>query len=259
MTAPKSRARIEDVRAALAFLAAGLSLAAQPAEVQKFVFEAASVKLGDQNSNDSGWNMTTGRIRIRNMTLKHLIMMAYKVKEYQIAGGPKWLDTDRYTIEARLEDSLSKALGNSDRGDDALCSAMQALLAERFQLAAHHETKTTPAYALTVARSGPKLQRAEHPDNSSWNWGRGRAIFKGANMDSFATTLSGILDRPVIDRTGIPGAFDFKLEWAPDDAADSSKPSLFSAIQEQLGLKLEAQRLPVEILVIDRAEKPGEN
>lgn len=220
------------------------------------VFEAASIKPGDPASPETSWNTSTGRITIQNMPLRQLIMFAYDVKEYQVLGGPKWADTDGYSIVAKLEDTTTPARGREN--DARLRNAARVLLADRFRLAVHRETKDMPGYALVVAKIGFKLKPAENRGMGSSSWGGGKATFRQTTIASFAGSFSTILDRPVVDRTGIEGVYDLKLEWSPDDRADSG-PSVFTALQEQVGLKLEAGKVPVEMIIIDRAEKPSDN
>jgi bla regulator protein blaR1 len=246
---------------AFILLFSGAAVFAQPAE-KKPVFEAASIKPPDPNYSGSGWNTSTGRITVRNMTLRQLVMLAYDVKDYQVSGGPKWLDDDRYTIVAKLEDAGQPAPRGKEN-DARLRLAMQSLLADRFRMAMHTESREMSAYALVVARNGFKLQKSEAAGGSSSSWGshsgHGTATFKGASMERLAYHLASMLDRPVVDRTGVQGVFDFSLQWSADDAVDPSGPSIFTAIQEQLGLKLEGQKVPMEIIAIDHAEKPDAN
>jgi uncharacterized protein (TIGR03435 family) len=159
---------------------------------------------------------------------------------------------------------------------------LRALLAERFQLTLHRETKEQSVYALVVAKGGPKLQQgqakeATGPRGPMMRMGRGELSGQGVELEMLTRTLSSQLGRTVIDRTGLKGNFDFKLTWTPDpgqsagppgglpagaDAPpppDPNGPSVFTALQEQLGLRLESQKGPVEMLVIDRVEKPSEN
>ncbi len=215
----------------------------------KPVFEAASIKGPNPAYSGSGWDSSTGRITVENMTLRQLVMFAYEVQWYQVAGGPKWLDDDGFTIVAKLE---------GRGGDPELRLAMQPLLAERFQLAVHKEKREMPAYALSVARGGFKLRPVEGGHEPSHNGWRGKGEFQNTPMARFADFLGARVDRPVVDATGIQGAYDFTLEWTRDDGVDG-RPSIFTALQEQLGLKLEARKEPVEIIVIDRAKKPDEN
>jgi uncharacterized protein (TIGR03435 family) len=170
-----------------------------------------------------------------------------------VTGGPKWVDSDRFDIVAKLEDT-----GDRSRGKEAamrLTAASQALLAERFQLTFHRETRTVSGYALVTVKGGMKLKRAEGDGSSSIHTSRTKMQASGYSMERLADSLSTQLDGPVMDATGVEGTFDFTVEWSPDDGG----PSLFTAIQETLGLKLEGRKVSVPVIVIDRAEKPTDN
>jgi uncharacterized protein (TIGR03435 family) len=244
-------------------LAAGILLQAAWAFGQAApapAFEVASIKPSqDPPGSNSGLTTTRGRISARNVTLKRCMRGAYGVEEPRILGGLKWLDEDRYNIEAR-------AAGPA--GDAELEVMLQSLLAERFKLSFHRETRALSGYALVVGKSGLKARPSE-PDadsRTSSRWGSIEAA--GCTMAHLALKLSEVLHLPVADFTAVPGEFDFKLEWTfddmqakpPDAVPDAaSGPSIFAALQEQLGLKLESRKVPADVLVIDHAEKPSEN
>jgi uncharacterized protein (TIGR03435 family) len=189
-----------------------------------------------------------------------LIRQVYGVAPYQISSGPGWLDDDRYDIDA-------KAQGDPSR--EQMMATLQTLLADRFKLEVHRETREGPVFALTVAKNGAKLKQPKDGEESFIRNGRTGPLDKDAatsilygqkaSMPAFIEQLSRQLGRPVLDRTGITSDFDFRLEFAAGDAPTDAGPSIFAAIQEQLGLKLEAAKGPVEILVVDHAEKPSEN
>ena len=244
-------------------LAAGILLQAARAFGQAApapAFEAASIKPSqDPPGSSSGITTTKGRISGRTVTLKRCVRGAYGVEEPHILGGPKWLDEARYNIEAR-------AAGPA--GDRELMTMLQSLLAERFKLAFHRETRALPGYALGLGKGGLRAKPSA-PDagsRTSSRWGSIEA--SGCTMAQLALKLSEVLHLPVADFTAVPGEFDFKLEWTsdamqatpPDAVPDTaSGPSLFAALQEQLGLKLESRKVPADVLVIDHAEKPSEN
>jgi uncharacterized protein (TIGR03435 family) len=253
-------------------------------------FEAASVKPADKQDRGQFPNLSgpaaeivgfeggpgtqdPGRIRYRGVSLKMLLARAYKVRPDQISG-PGWLGSERYTIEATLP---------PDTNADQFRLMLQKLLSERFQISLHTEVKETPVYRLKVARKGPKLKPPEelpHYQNEEEQQagmrkraeenlakmvaarqagirtpGRSFGMAR-ATMERFAETLSSHLDRTVKDMTQVEGEYSFHLEWTPDSGVhDESSVSIFVAIQEQLGLKLEAGNEPVELLVIDKAEK----
>jgi uncharacterized protein (TIGR03435 family) len=223
-------------------------------------FEVASVRptSADQSNNSSGGHSGRGRLTMSNVTLKRCIMGAFGVGPNQILGGPPWLDSDHYEIVAKAEQPV---------GDGILMAMLQTLLAERFKLAIHRETKTIQALVLEVAKNGPKVEKAEGGESTT-NSGRGLLDARNTTMDRFAEVLSRQMDLPVVNRTGLEGVFNLKLKWTPEsakqikpgaDGAAMEGPSIFTAIQQQLGLRLRSQKMPVEILVIDHAEKPSEN
>jgi uncharacterized protein (TIGR03435 family) len=221
------------------------------------VFEVATIKPGDPTSPESGWSEGNGELHIRNTPLRGLVLYAYNVKAYQLSGGPKWIDDEGYTIVAKLENRTRT--GMTRGGDPRLRAAMQALLAERFQLAIHRDTRELPGYALVPAKGGFKLSPLDAEGIPAWGTGSGNARFNHSSMAELASGLSNLVGRPVVDRTEIPGVYDVKLTWAPENQPDATGPSIFTALQEQTGLRLEARKVPVELIVIDKAEKPSEN
>lgn len=214
-------------------------------------FEAASIKPSDPDHVGAQmYSPSPGRFRTLTTTLKDLIGFAYQVEPHQIAGVP--LDSGKYDINAKAE---GPATGGQFR------RMLQTLLADRFQVRFHRETSQLPVYDLVAAKNGPKLREVGSPgfgvDFGTLGFVRGR----GADLRTLASVLSRQLGRSVLDKTGIKGYYDFTLKWTPDVnlTADAADPDVFTAIQEQLGLKLEASKSPVEILVIDHAEKPDAN
>lgn len=229
-------------------------------------FEAASIKMtapsgggGHVHEHD-----TPGMLRA-SMTLKSYIKSAYEVAE--VDGGPGWLDDTTYEIVAKLENARAGMTGKEN--DLALRAALQPLLVDRFHLKFHRETKETPGYAITVAKRGFKLEPAPAGEGCGSNSnGSGRVVtlnVKCIDMPEFADVLARITRMPVSDQTGVKGAYTFGFQWTPDDlkASDSGDrpplPSLFTVMEEQLGLKLEQRKIPVAVLVVDNAERPTEN
>jgi uncharacterized protein (TIGR03435 family) len=225
-------------------------LLATYAFAQPPAFEAAAIKPCKDASSGSHWNSTPGTINLRGHTLKSLICVAYHVKDSQVAGGPKWIDGDRFDINA-------KSAGAED--DPKLLEMLQTLLADRFQLVFHREQKITPSYALVVVKSGMKIKPVEGATGSRSRGGRGQLTAQGVSMEKLAELLSRQVKTPVIDFTGAPGVYDFKLEWSTEGDANDLESALFAALQSQLGVKLESRKLPTELIVVDRAEKPSEN
>ncbi|HEY3839037.1 MAG TPA: TIGR03435 family protein [Bryobacteraceae bacterium] len=223
-------------------------LLALPALAQPPAFEAAAIKPSKDVSGGTSWNTEHGRINL-SATLKGMISIAYQVKGFQVAGGPRWIDGDRFEINAKAE-------GSAD--DPQLLAMLQTLLADRFQLVIHHEQKIAPAYALVVAKSGLKMKPSEATGSSSKS-GSGVITAKGVTMAKLAELLSRRVGAPVADLTETPGTFDFKLEWSIDGDPNDDQSALFAALQSELGVKLESRKLPVDLLVVDRAEKPSDN
>jgi uncharacterized protein (TIGR03435 family) len=213
-------------------------------------FEAASIKPSKDQSGGIHSSSTRGNLVLRGDSLKGLIMIAYRVKDFQVSGGPKWIDADRFDINARSA---------GGEGDEKLFEMLQTLLADRFQLAFHREQKTAPAYALVVAKSGLKIKPVEGATGSTSKSGKGMLMAQGVSMAKLADRLSRYVGAPVADMTEAPGVYDFKLEWSVEGDANDVQSALFAALQSELGLKLESRKVPVEVIVVDRAEKPSEN
>lgn len=256
----------------LVLLGLGSSLLGQtpatlPAQGAAPEFEAATVKpVMNPDPNRARDRVEGRRFVAYHQTLRDLMMMAYRVDAKQIAGGPGWLASDEYDVEAVAEDEKQMQAARQ--------AMLQRLLAERFQLKFHREQRTLAAYALVVAKGGSKLKAAEGSGEGSASCEHfGRCSFHNEPMAHFVKWLGfAILDRPVLDQTGMAGKYDFTLRWTPDETQfsnsglrakaageNASLPPLFGALEEQLGLKLEARKVPAEVLVIDRAERPSEN
>lgn len=227
-------------------------------------FEVVSIKPSKPESRGSSSNSDPLRLTIKNNTLKRLITRAYGVKEYQVTG-PDWIDNERYDISAKYPEALPK---DREKAALALHTMMQKMLADRFKLAIHHEQKTLLVYGLTIAKSGVKFKEAAVCDSHSSN--SDNAHYQGTciSLDTFATFLASRPDLPenlpVLDMTGLKGFYDLKLDWTAErhgpSETDPSGPTLQAAIQEQLGLKLESRKAPIDLIVVDHAEKiPTEN
>jgi uncharacterized protein (TIGR03435 family) len=226
-------------------------------------FEVASIKLAGPQPNDgrlhtrmSVWaakDNQPGKLDYYNISLAEIIEQAYRIQENQIEGADS-LIPDRFDIHAIIP---------AETTADQVPPMLQTLLRDRFKLALHRETRQLPVYALTTAKNGSKLKPAESAsgitsDTNRTNW----HVSAKTTMPQFAEFLARKLDRLVVDETGLSGAFEIALDAAPyslDGSQDAAGPSIFTALQEQLGLKLEARKAPVEILVVDRAEGPSEN
>jgi uncharacterized protein (TIGR03435 family) len=200
-----------------------------------------------------------------NVNLKALLEVAYDIPDTRMFGGPDWTTTAKFDLEAKSSTKLDEQLAalSSEQGKQAKRLMLRALLSDRFKLATHPETREMPIYALVVGKGGAKLGKSSATGTTAS--GAGNRITVHATADDslavLAYELSWRLGRPVIDRTGLEGRYELTLKWADDDSASGGPdgPSLFTAIQEQLGLKLESTKGPVPVLVIDHAEKPSEN
>jgi len=246
----------------IAFAAAAIGVGF--AQTKPPSFEAASLKASTGNETSRSNETTTGRLVQRNQTLHNLIAVAFDVKDYQVTGGPNWMDSDTYDVDA-------KASGPA--GETELYGMLQTLLAERFHLEVHREKKPFPGFALVVDKNGIKAQKAADPEHASRKSSFGTLTAKAQSMDGFAQWLERRISAPVADETRLSDAFDFILHWNPaldrslakgslDTAAASSDPKsqpLPVALEEQLGLKLQPRKVPVEMIVVDRAEKPTLN
>ena len=258
-------------------------------DVKVPAFDVVSVK---PNKSDSGMVRIMGKpdgYSASNVSLKMLIQGAYGIREDLISGAPGWADSARFDIDAKVAGSDVEALKKLSPEQRRLI--LQPLLADRFKLKMHTETKQLPVYELVLGKGGSKLKEAspgdtyangiKGPDDTSrpgmMRMGPGQLTAQAVPMTSLANLLSQQLHRTVLDKTGLTGKYDLELNWTPDrgsdpmfkgadssqqrtDAAsDSSGPSIFTALQEQLGLRLQSAKGPVETLVIDHVEMPSEN
>jgi len=264
-----------------------------PASAPTRTFDVVSIKPNHDSGGPFRFGSDPGRLVAENVTLKFLLQIAYRVKDAQISGAPAWTGSEHYNIEAKTDDSSADMLRKlSDEEQETQARLMlQSMLADRFRLALHHEMKALPVYVLLVAKNGPKLhESADTPDAPAPSGpptpnepqrrhtlrmnGPGDVSAIAQNLDIFADVLSHQLGHPVLNKTGLKGDYDFSLKWTPNegrgqmpggppgDAApppDASGPSIFTALQEQLGLKLESQKGPVDTIAIDHVEKPSKN
>jgi uncharacterized protein (TIGR03435 family) len=209
-------------------------------------FEVASVKVNNTLSGFSGSTNRDNRFTGTNLPLKNYIRMAWDVQDFQVVG-PDLIDGTHFDIEAISPGRATRA---------QMMLMLQALLIERFELKVHKETRMASAYGMTIAKSGLKIREVEDKGDSSTDNGRGDLTVHKSSMDRFAEVLSRQTDRPVIDQTEKKGLFDFRLKWSLDDTG----PSLYDAIQDQLGLKLTPGKYPLEFVVVDHALRiPVEN
>jgi uncharacterized protein (TIGR03435 family) len=226
-----------------------------------------SIKLNKTLSGSTDIDTGDGRFTAVNVSLKNLLSQAYDIRQDLISGIPGAVESARFDIEAKIVDPNLAALRKLTR--EQRRSMLLPLLIERFQLQTHLETKTLPVYELVIAKGGPKMKPSvDQKDTSggdmSINGSRTQIKISGQKvpMASLAKALSSRLDRTVIDKTGLAGNFDLDLIWSKDENPDSGAeplPDIFTAIQEQLGLKLQPAKGPVETLAVDHATMPSEN
>ena len=241
-----------DRKVRLLILGAALAASAQTPPS----FEVASIKPSEPGTAIA-IRRSGHRIVTTGSSLQFLISWAYDMHTDLIYGKPAWLDGAKYDIvAARPEDQ--RPTRSVPGQPTELQTMMQALLAERFKLLVHREKRELPLYALVVAKGGPKFTLAETPESMGQTPfsvpAPGRLIGKQVAAWMLAKALSGQVNKTVQDHSGLHGVFDFQLEWQPEGMPDTGRPSLFTAVQEQLGLRLEARRGPVDVLVIDRIE-----
>jgi uncharacterized protein (TIGR03435 family) len=226
----------------------------QSAPLLRPEFEVASVKPHSSAEGSPSVSIARdpGRLTYTNVTVRSLIRQAYGLKVYPLSRGPDALSTDRYDVIAKVPPDTSK---------EQSMLMLQALLAERFKLVVHRETKELPIYALVAGKNGPKF-RAVEDDGSAAEIGSGGGHQIKAHhisMKLLAVTLQGYIGDTVADATGLAGLFDLNLDFNVDESMSSEGPTVFEAVQRQLGLKLEAGKGPVEVVVIDLVEKPSVN
>jgi uncharacterized protein (TIGR03435 family) len=240
-------------------LMVAVATAAVSAQGTPPAFEVASVKRNDTSSQNSSSRNLGDRYSATNVTIVQLLRNAYGIQEFQIAGGPSWVGIDRFDIDARMA-------AGSKPGDWQ--PMLQTLLADRFKLSLHREPRQTSIYSLVVMKGGHKLTPADptkckNPSGCGFNASPTRIVGESVTMGQLAARLSRSIGYHVADNTGVSGQFDLKLEWTTEDQfagrGASASPTIFPAIQQQLGLRLESTRGPVDTLVIDRVEKPTEN
>jgi len=211
-------------------------------------------------------------LSVKNMPVLFLIREAFGLEDDRIVGAPGWVNTDRFDIEAKVGASDISRLKTMTVDQRRLM--LRPFLQERFHLEFHYESKVLPVYSLVIGKGGSRMKQFEPPGNPATNGlrylGRGHLEARGTEMEFVVSVLSQQVGRTVLDKTGLTGKYDFTLEWEPDDAppmagndnglpVDSAKASIFMALQEQLGLKLEPQKDTISVLVIDHIEAPSEN
>lgn len=257
---------------------AGIGVARAQKPVGPLKFEVASIKLVGSDGARGGLEILPGGgLHMEGVTLKGLVTLAYDIHPNQLSGGPRWADSEAYQLLAKPErepaDEKPGRVAPGTPAWDRLRERLRNLLAERFQLVVHKDSKEVAGYALVVTKGGSKLQESKDETPPGTMRAPGKIEGRNGTMHMLATVLTQYLGRPVEDRTGLTGAYTYKLEYAqdfgpgrgaPGDSAqtappDIGGPSIFSALQNQLGLRLESAKVALETFVIDRAEKPSDN
>jgi bla regulator protein BlaR1 len=229
-------------------------------------FEVASIKASPPEMLSSGFRLVGGgRLEGSHVTVRDMVAFAYDVRDFSVTGGPGWASTDRFEILAKAEADATKP---------QMREMLKLLLADRFKLAIRHETKQATLYRLVVAKGSPGIQRSSATSGFLKFVSRGHIEGEAIPMSGLAAYLQTLLGQVVQDQTGLAANYDFKLLWTPDEAQagkpgtqglaagnpdDESAASIFTALQEQLGLKLESSKGPVDNLTIEHVEKPSEN
>lgn len=230
---------------------------------QPLAYDVASIKVNKSGSGNVNVDTTRTSYTASNVSLEDLIEGTYGIRHDLIFGGPSWIRSTRFDVLAKIVDPDLTALKKLP--PEQIRLLLQPILADRFHLKVHTETRTLAVYELVVAKGGPKF--AASADTSGANEGTSiqNAVLTAhaIPLSSLASTLSNQLHQTVIDRTALAGRFDINLSWTyaygPDATPESSMASIFTALREQLGLKLQSSKGPVEVLVVDEAEMPSEN
>jgi uncharacterized protein (TIGR03435 family) len=287
---------------------AALNLAAQQASPQapsaedqsafagSAVYDVASIRKFTTDGGPMSMSMRVepDGLTVTHMQIKSLICMAYKVFGYQVSGGPGWVESDLYDVHAKMDEATMAMFGklSPDQAKQARQHMAQSLLADRFKLVAHHETRLLPGFVLVVVKGGSKLHEAKPDDtysngikrqdgspagkgmmNMGFDGGAMTLTAQGVSIDTLAKHLSGQLQSKVDNETGLKGDYDLALRFSMDEGraaapnpsgeseslSENSAPPIFTALQEQLGLKLESKKVPVDVIVIDHIEAPSEN
>ncbi|MGH9598314.1 MAG: TIGR03435 family protein [Terracidiphilus sp.] len=268
--------RLREFRASLLYFAACCAVltsplpgqtngvAPQSPPAQPPTYEVVSVKPHKAVDDGMWWRMTPDGFSTSGVTLDNLMMNAYGlITPDQISGLTGWADADKFDIQAKMDEETTAALQKLSPKErfHQQQLMMRAMLADRFELKVHHETKELPIYELVIARSGLKMKESPANEKGRGMFGPNKITAQATPIESLAFSLSNNVGRIVVDKTGLTGKYDFTLKWTPDDQQESadSGPSIFAALEEQLGLKLVPAKGPVDTIVVDRIEKPSPN
>ena len=224
-------------------------------------FEVATIKPHDPASHHSGWEVAGNRVGMFDYSVAQLIAFSYSINRRQIVNGPGWIGDDRYDVDGKSDAQIEPNLTQQRE-------MIQKLLADRFNLRFHREKRELPVYAIRIARGGPKLVAARDPSASPQEHSEGHGFettqtYTSADLAYFILVRQLFADRPLVDQTGLTGRYDFKLNYSYNETdstpAPNAPPGLFTAIQEQLGLKLQPTKALVDVFVIDHVDPPSPN
>ncbi len=249
---------------------------AQDAPAKSLAYDVVSIKPNTAGSGGMRIMITPDGFQAENVTLHTLVGNAYQFNPDMVFGLPKWADSDHFDVKAKVAEEDLPAMKKMEPKERM--ALIRTFLVERFKIEAHRETKEMPTYDLTIAKGGLKMKEAK-PDDTYANgikgpdgksrgggmmmMGRGRMTGQGIAMKGLSNNLTNVTHRPVIDKTGLTAIYDFELKWTPDDApagsTEENTGSIFTAVQEQLGLRLDASKGMVETLIVDHVEKPSED
>lgn len=230
-------------------------------------FEVATVNPSRPDTKERGMRVQEGKLSVVNMPLMDLLTFAFDVHPHQIIGAPAWISSAKYDIKAKAE-------GEGQPNGEQLRTMVRKLLADRFHFASHREQRELPLYTVNVAKGGAKISKNDAKSETTGVIfrGPGSVLFNNVTMDEFCKTLqSAAVDRPVVNQTGLSGKYEFSLVWTPEQTLTAAPnanalastadtpPDIYAAVQQQLGLKLEAAKMRIEVLVVDKLERPSEN
>lgn len=254
---------------------------AQPPAAPAPSFDVASIKKSRFDELPWGPNFKPGRFLCRAQTINLAIAVAYNVYPLRIVGAPGWVNSEKYDIEAKESEATAEELAKLTPAQamEKQALMLQSLLADRFGLRVSHQSKELPVFALVVVKGGPKFHEAKPDDKTpDLPWGPGQFTLRNSPMATLVTIMTNQMNRMVIDQTGLKGNYDFTVQWRKDQTMsgmpreprggdpgsdpaplDSPGPSFSTALQEQLGLKLESTKAPVDVIVIDHIDRPTEN
>ncbi len=241
-----------------ATMIANLSLAILSAQDQPSrSFEVTAIRLDSIGvSAGTGFDFDGSRLRVTNATPLYLMRNAYRIQGDQIIAGPAWLGSDRYDIDAKTPDGVKTT-------PEQFRAMVQSLLADRFHLAIRREIREMTVFALVPEKSGSRLKEDTEGGGSRLNTDMesGKFVLTGTriSMDQLTGYIADKLGRVVLDKTGLKGAYNFTFQWDPEQSANGEGPSMFAGLREQMGLRLESAKAPVEVLVIEHVEKPSAN